>query len=232
MKLAELPFLSIQGEGPKIGQIALFIRFQGCSMQPPCSFCDTGYSIKKPDDKVGIEVSFHDILDIISQTKIRNVVFTGGEPLLYQNDIAKLIPLFDSAQIETNGIETLDILSYHTNLNDRKKIFFNISPKLHSIAIDSYFGNIKDIVSKQDIYGGYCLKLVYSDNDVDIIDFLFKLNPKYITELSNHVYIMPECKTRDEHLEAQEGALDFCKKYGFNFCPRAHILMYDRRKGV
>ena len=35
-------FLSIDGEGPTAGELATFIRFQGCNLR--CSWCDTTYS--------------------------------------------------------------------------------------------------------------------------------------------------------------------------------------------
>ena len=35
-------FVSIDGEGPTAGELATFIRFQGCNLR--CSWCDTTYS--------------------------------------------------------------------------------------------------------------------------------------------------------------------------------------------
>ena len=34
-------FLSVDGEGPSSGELATFIRFQGCNLR--CSWCDTTY---------------------------------------------------------------------------------------------------------------------------------------------------------------------------------------------
>ena len=38
-------FVSIDGEGPTAGELATFIRFQGCNLR--CSWCDTTYSFDK-----------------------------------------------------------------------------------------------------------------------------------------------------------------------------------------
>ena len=38
MKVVEM-FASINGEGPCAGELALFVRFQGCNLR--CSYCDT-----------------------------------------------------------------------------------------------------------------------------------------------------------------------------------------------
>lgn len=41
MKVAE-KFVSINGEGCRAGELALFIRFQGCNLS--CSYCDTAWA--------------------------------------------------------------------------------------------------------------------------------------------------------------------------------------------
>ena len=38
-------FVSINGEGTKAGQMAVFIRFRGCNLA--CSYCDTVWRIVK-----------------------------------------------------------------------------------------------------------------------------------------------------------------------------------------
>ena len=43
-KVVEL-FTSINGEGQRAGQIAVFVRFQGCNLH--CSFCDTTWANEK-----------------------------------------------------------------------------------------------------------------------------------------------------------------------------------------
>ena len=37
-------FISINGEGLKQGELAVFIRFMGCNLR--CSYCDTKYSFE------------------------------------------------------------------------------------------------------------------------------------------------------------------------------------------
>ena len=43
-------FISINGEGSKAGQLAAFIRFQGCNLN--CSYCDSKYA-NSDDAKYG-----------------------------------------------------------------------------------------------------------------------------------------------------------------------------------
>lgn len=102
MRVAE-KFVSINGEGQKAGELAVFIRFTGCNLS--CSYCDTAWA-NKPDCPYE-EMAPFEIYDYILSTKVKNVTLTGGEPLLHK-DILKLIDLICenqtlSVEIETNG---------------------------------------------------------------------------------------------------------------------------------
>lgn len=38
-------FISINGEGQRAGELAVFIRFQGCNLR--CSYCDTAWAYER-----------------------------------------------------------------------------------------------------------------------------------------------------------------------------------------
>lgn len=108
-KVAE-HFISINGEGPRAGQLALFIRFAGCNLN--CSYCDTRYA-SEPGASYE-EMSEKEILDLVTDSGIADVTLTGGEPL-YRPDIYELIRDMVvipgiSVEIETNG--SVDISPY------------------------------------------------------------------------------------------------------------------------
>ncbi|MDR1848144.1 MAG: 7-carboxy-7-deazaguanine synthase QueE [Bacteroidales bacterium] len=71
-------FYSLQGEGFNTGKAAYFIRIGGCDVG--CHFCDVkeawNASLLAP-------VDVEDIIRRIKPLPARNVVVTGGEPLLY-----------------------------------------------------------------------------------------------------------------------------------------------------
>ena len=109
-KVAE-KFVSINGEGPRAGELAVFLRFCDCNLN--CSYCDTRWA-NTGDVKYGL-VSAEDLVEYVKSTGVKNVTLTGGEPLL-QADIARLIMLLGAAgaevEIETNGSVPLkDIVS-------------------------------------------------------------------------------------------------------------------------
>ena len=71
-------FVSINGEGTKAGQLAVFIRFKGCNLN--CKYCDTKWANEQ--GRPSQPMSEKDILDYVLSTGVKNVTLTGGEPLL------------------------------------------------------------------------------------------------------------------------------------------------------
>ena len=102
MRVAE-KFISINGEGTRAGELAVFVRFTGCNLR--CSYCDTMWA-NEPGCPYE-EMSPAQICDYVRSTGIENVTLTGGEPLLHK-DMDKLIGLLIKecgvrVEIETNG---------------------------------------------------------------------------------------------------------------------------------
>ena len=102
MRVAE-KFISINGEGVRAGELAVFVRFQGCNLA--CHYCDTKWALAK--DCPCEEMSPEQIHAYIKSTGIKNVTLTGGEPLLHKDmDRLLAILLADEdlrVEIETNG---------------------------------------------------------------------------------------------------------------------------------
>ena len=104
-------FVSINGEGPRAGQLAVFIRFQGCNLN--CTYCDTAWAnhAEVPCTLMNTE----EICRYIKETGIHHVTLTGGEPLLH-SDRRELIEAMSrdrelSVEIETNGSIDLSEIS-------------------------------------------------------------------------------------------------------------------------
>lgn len=95
-------FLSINGEGQRAGELAVFLRFPGCNLT--CSYCDTAW-VNEPDC-TATAMETEEILAFVRDAGARNVTATGGEPLL-QPGIAALLRVLTKAgfdvEVETNG---------------------------------------------------------------------------------------------------------------------------------
>lgn len=105
-------FISINGEGQHAGELALFIRFAGCNLN--CNYCDTRWA--NQPDVVYQEMTETEIKALVTDSGVRNVTLTGGEPLL-QPGMYQLLETVGSLpdiriEIETNG--SVDIGPYMT----------------------------------------------------------------------------------------------------------------------
>lgn len=124
-------FVSINGEGRRAGQTAVFVRFKGCNLD--CSYCDTKWANRA--DCPCESLTEKDILDYVLASGIKNVTLTGGEPLLQEN-VRELIVLLGenslSVEIETNG--SVDISAYQ---NDQFRPIFTLDYKLPSSGMES-----------------------------------------------------------------------------------------------
>ncbi len=95
-------FTSINGEGEKAGECAVFIRLAGCPLR--CSYCDTKYALS--EDCSHTLMTADEIEQYIDGTKIHNVTLTGGEPLCADGVhelIERLCKLGYRVEIETSG---------------------------------------------------------------------------------------------------------------------------------
>ena len=101
-KVVEI-FESINGEGKKAGQLAVFVRFQKCNLN--CSYCDTRWA--NADTSHYTPMTTEEIYNKILYSGITNITITGGEPLLQNNIEELLIKLGENpnlkVEIETNG---------------------------------------------------------------------------------------------------------------------------------
>jgi 7-carboxy-7-deazaguanine synthase len=104
-------FVSINGEGTKSGELAVFIRFQKCNLS--CSYCDTQWACT--ENAPYTMMSSGEIVKFIEASGASNVTLTGGEPLL-QTELENLLKAISQAgdyfvEIETNGSRSIGPLS-------------------------------------------------------------------------------------------------------------------------
>ncbi len=113
-KVAE-KFVSINGEGIRAGELAVFIRFMGCNLN--CIYCDTAWA--NQESAPYTLMSEEQIYQYIKETGMKNVTLTGGEPLLDPNILQLLQFLSEDkelqVEIETNGSIDLSAFSQISN---------------------------------------------------------------------------------------------------------------------
>ena len=120
-------FLSVQGEGANTGMPAIFVRVGKCNKA--CGFCDTDFKTESTMD-------VRSIVDAVLTVGLgcRNVIFTGGEPLLFQMELVQvMLGLMEQDQpqahrwffcVETNGSLAME-LRFHAYID-----WVTVSPKV------------------------------------------------------------------------------------------------------
>jgi len=167
-------------------------------------------------------------------TKIRHVVITGGEPMLY----AEMIPLCQRLQavglqitIETAGTLYLPVACD----------LMSISPKLaSSTPTEERAGRWStrheqtrhraDVIQRLTSDYNYQLKFVIdTPADVEEVDAWLTKFPHVDRR---RVLLMPQGTDVAGLAEIGQWLEPYCREHGFVFCPRKHIEWYGSRRGT
>ena len=179
MKVVE-KFVSINGEGSKAGQLAVFIRFAGCNLD--CVYCDTKWA--NEENVSYSEMSKEEIYEYIKNTGIKNITVTGGEPLL-QDGIYEFLEYLSLdkelyVEIETNGSVDISLFKKIDNTPS-----FTMDYKLDYSKMENkmFLDNLKKL-DKRDV-----IKFVSgSQKDLEILKNIVE---KYNLIERTKVYVSP-----------------------------------------
>ena len=170
-------FVSIQGEGPHIGEEQIFVRFCGCNLK--CKYCDTDFDRSK-----SVEYTAEQFLSKIDSFRSNgSISLTGGEPLLSVDFLSEVLPALKKKgyiiYLETNGtlpenlkrvIHYVDIVAADLKLQSATGIRTN-----KNIVYDFF-----DIAKQKETFA----KIVFnSDITEEEILFAAELAQKYDIEL-------------------------------------------------
>ena len=206
-------FYSVQGEQQGIGKPSIFIRLGKCNLS--CDFCDTNYAKTEFN-----EMALTKILEVVNSFDCKNIVITGGEPLLQMDELNALVSELHFKgyliTIETNGtIEPSDTLI-------RIVDYWNVSPKFQNVKLTNlqYFSN-------------YCHSVIFKF----VVDTYIRVERigglvEALGLDTNSVYLMPKCINRLQYFANAENVVKWCKLFNFKFSPREHILIWDAKRGV
>ncbi len=210
-------FISINGEGMKQGELAIFIRLEGCNLR--CAYCDTTYSFINPKFK---DQTVEEIVAYCIETGIKNVTLTGGEPLIHDDVEALIRELYKNnfnIEVETNG--SVDISKY----KDLDKISFTLDYKTSCSKMSKFmnFDNYKYLKKIDSI------KFVCASHD-DLNESLDIINKYQLIGKCNLIFspVWGEIKFED--------IVEFMKENKLNECRmqlQIHKIIWDKdTKGV
>jgi 7-carboxy-7-deazaguanine synthase len=217
-RLSEV-FYSIQGEGATAGLPAVFVRLQGCTVG--CTWCDTKYSW---DSEAGRATDLDALLEEASGFPCRRVVITGGEPL----ESSFFAPL--ACALGSRGfaieVETSGTLPPPAELDPA--IQWNVSLKLAGSGVDEA-KRIRPDAIRGFLSREVWWKFVVTD-DGDLGEVL-RLAERFALP-RGRVLLQPEAVRREDLLERSQWVVEACKRHGFRFSPRLHVLLWGAKRGV
>ena len=197
MKINEI-FKSIQGEGKYTGHPVLFIRTSGCTRQ--CSFCDTQYH------KKGKEMTPKEIAKRIEKSGLETVVWTGGEPMLWEDEIYEVMDQVHgyNHHLETNG----DMLPQHPAMFQ----YIAFSPKVRSVQ--------RNVVA--------FAENMPTHHDIKVVTDL-KMNPDMLEDAT----ILMPLSTYDEKKDKkiQQDVWEYCVEHKLKYAHRVHVNVWGKSIG-
>lgn len=233
-------FTTVQGEGRTIGAPAVFARLSGCNLQ--CVWCDTPYTWNwtgtkfehqedtKYDRKENtLQVTIGEAVDQITESPIKRVVITGGEPMLQQAGIVGLIDSLREQdpnyrfEVETNGT-----IAPTTEMIERVDQF-NISPKLTNSGMAENKRKKPEALKVFSRLANANFKFVIA-GEQDAYEAL-----DYMDEFQlpvDNVYLMPEGRTAEDINARMDDLVELAKQVGCNVTTRMHVLIWGAKKGV
>jgi len=244
---------TIQGEGKLVGTPSIFIRFGKCNFncvgfdveyETPSGIkkcgCDSFYAVDKEFKDSWVKYkSYEEIVKEVNKlTKESSniykmdIVITGGEPLLYWNKVEfqKLLEYYVNAghqvTIETNA--SLDLNFTHEY---QKEIIFSMSVKL-SNSLESLKKRVnyetlnKILTNTKNSYLKFVIDINLLNEAKEEIQIILKNIPEV------EVYLMPLGDTVAIINENCEKVIQMAIDYGYKYCDRLHIRVWDNKRGV
>jgi len=244
-------FYSLQGEGRYSGTPSLFLRFARCNMS--CSGfgsvyiaedgtevvgCDSLYAVDKDNFSSSwksVDATYLiSILDehLENYTHLKDLVITGGEPLLYSKDenFLNLLKYARSKKMritmETNATINVDFKAYPIY----KDIVFALSVKL------SNSGETKESRVKSDVIKNIASNAIesfykFTVDGIGINSGVHEEIEEVLDIADIEVYCMALSQNGHQLDKESQNVADFCLKHGYTYSDRLHLRLYDGKRG-
>lgn len=225
LRIAEI-FTSIQGEGLWAGVPSTFVRVSGCNLR--CSWCDTPYASWNPEGEL---LSLDEILDQVPDAP-RDVVLTGGEPMLFDGieALAKALRIRGHRiTIETAG----------TVFREVECDLMSISPKLANSTPSDHIWTERHEKTRLDrhpllaLTGRYACQLKFVVNPDHDFEGQIEEVETLIAPLSKHPVLLMAEGVDATTLDRRERALvSLCIAHDWHLSPRLHVRWFGNTRGT
>ncbi len=220
-------FASVQGEGVSAGVPSTFFRLATCNLR--CSWCDTAYTWDWERFDKGEQtmmLSVEEAIAAITALPPKNVVITGGEPLIQKRDLEPLVRELKlrgyRVEIETNG--TISPGPLATVIDQ-----FNVSPKLRHAGNEGLEvlpeAPLREFAALEQANFKFVVQTEPDLVEVEALRERFGIP-------ALRVVLMPEGRTAAELNARSAWLAEACTQRGYRFSSRLHILIWGDKRGV
>lgn len=231
-------FYTLEGEGEYVGFPSVFMRLSMCNLtcvgfasEDSPNGCDSyvSWSVKN-------KMTFNEVFSFLEEgnfiSKLRDGAIwkiTGGEPLVQQKQLLKLV---DSFNIKYGFIPSIDFETNATIMPDdlwitKYRATFTTSPKLTTNG-DPEEKTYKPEVLKWHKENGSGFKFVISrSEDIEEIWRKYVNDKNNININTDRIWFMPCCGSREEHIERAPAVAEYAKALNVKFSPRLHLLLWN-----
>ena len=223
-------FASIQGEGVSAGVPSVFVRTAYCLLK--CGFCDSRYTwdwdrydrefeiLPMEPDEVAERVRE------VAGEEIRNLVLTGGEPLMQDASLARIASSLKErgfrVEVETSGtIHPSDELAVAVDQ-------WNVSPKLENSGNPRARREVPEALEWFARHANAYWKFVVVAPD-DLPE-IHELVERYRVP-KERVILMPEGTDAETIEERSRWLAGICQQTGFRLGPRLHVMLWGAARG-
>lgn len=232
-------FYTIEGEGEFVGQPSVFMRMSMCNLtcigfasEDSPNGCDSfiSWTVKN-------KMTFDEVFDLMEEEDYvyrleKGAIWklTGGEPLIQQKQLLKLVAEFTDRY---GFIPRIDFETNATLLPDEKWVTdynatFTTSPKLTTNG-DPEEKTYKPEVLKWHREHNSGFKFVINKSeDIEEIWRKYVVDQNEINVPLNRIWFMPCCGSRAEHIENATAVAEYAKALNVNFSSRLHLLLWDQ----
>ena len=232
-------FYTVEGEGEYVGMRSLFMRMSMCNLtcigfasEDSPHGCDSyvSWSVKN-------KMTFNEIFAFMEENnwieKLEKGTIwklTGGEPLVQQKQLLKIVEAFVT---KYGFLPKIDFESNATIMpsprwKEEFKATFTTSPKLTTNG-DPERKTYKPEVLKYHKSIGSGFKFVINDPEADIKEIWRKYveDGEGINVPLDRIWFMPVAGSRKEHIENAAAVVEYAKAMHVNFSARLHLLVWD-----
>lgn len=152
-----------------------------------CGYCfNKTIPFKKNKSYIGLN-DWLNIIDILTENKVTNIIFSGGEPLLLNDQLFKIIQKANSNKIKTLLLSNSIGINKESVSELKASELDDITLSLNELASTNFDENEKKIYSILENYNAKIELCLNEFENITVIVLISKMNYKFLNRIFNYL---------------------------------------------